>query len=59
MSRYFRVLGAIAAHVDQRDLLLAAGLTMLGFGAAEAWAPLGLIVPGAVLSAVAIFGVRQ
>lgn len=50
---------AIAKQIDRRDLLLIGGLPMLGIGAEQAWHPLGLIVPGAVLTAIAIFGVRE
>lgn len=48
-----------AAMLGGRELALAAGLGMLGGGAHLAWEPAGLLVPGAVLTAIAVFGVRK
>lgn len=44
--------------VDRRDILGLAGVMLLGLGLAFVWAPLGLIVPGGILVAVAVYGVR-
>lgn len=44
--------------VDRRDILGGTGLMLLGMGMAFVWVPLGLIVPGAILVAIAVFGVR-
>lgn len=42
---------ASAAHsLDARDVTAIVGLIMLAAGCAMAWPPLGLIVPGAVLT---------
>jgi hypothetical protein len=43
---------------DRRDLVGLAGVFLLGLGFAFVWPPLGLIVPGAILTAIAVFGVR-
>jgi hypothetical protein len=48
----------VASAVDGRDAMLAIGLAMLAYGVSCVWSPLGLIVPGLVLTAIAIFGVR-
>lgn len=47
-----------AREIDRRDILGLAGLVLLGLGLAFVWAPLGLIVPGGILVAVAVYGVR-
>lgn len=44
---------------DKRDLTLVAGVFLLGLGAGFIYAPLGLAVPGAILVAVAVFGVKR
>lgn len=51
----FRRLGAwLREVVDARDLTLAAGLALAAWGAAQYSAPLGALVPGAVLLWLAI-----
>lgn len=45
--------------IDRRDLVGLGGVILLGVGFWIVWQPLGLIVPGMVLSAVAIFGVKD
>lgn len=47
-----------AGGADRRDIILLAGIVTLGMGLAFVWPPLGLIVPGAILVAIAVFGVR-
>lgn len=49
---------AIAAAFGPRDLLLFSGLALAGYGLALVSLPAAFIVPGAVLTAVAVFGVR-
>lgn len=44
--------------IDFRDALLAAGLLALGVGFWFVWPPLAAIVPGFIVTGVAIFGVR-
>lgn len=44
--------------LDRRDMIGLAGLMLLGLGLAFVWAPLGLIVPGGILVAIAVYGVR-
>lgn len=44
---------------DPRDLILLIGLGLLAYGAWLVFPPAGFIVPGAILSSVAIFGVRS
>lgn len=40
--------------IDARDLIGVAGLSLLAFGAWFIWPPLAAIVPGAVLTYVAV-----
>lgn len=49
----------IAAGIDPRDVMLAGGVGLLGSGAAQIYPPAGLIVAGAILTGVAILGVRH
>ena len=44
--------------LDRRDYVGLIGLAMLGAGFWMVFPPAGFVVPGAVLTAVAIFGVR-
>lgn len=46
-------------QIEVRDVLCAAGLILLGLGSAFVWAPAGLIVPGAIMVAIAVFGVPR
>lgn len=43
---------------DKRDQMLLAGLFLLVVGCFFIWPPLCAIVPGVVLTGVAVFGVR-
>lgn len=52
------VAGAIISTFDMRDVLLYAGLALVGYGLSLIFWPAAFIVPGAVLVAVAIFGTR-
>ncbi len=53
-----RLLGWIAGQFDARDLMLVAGLGLIGYGLWEVYPPASFVVPGAALAGVAIFGVR-
>lgn len=44
--------------MDQRDAILIMGLTILSAGCFLVYPPAALIVPGVILVAMAIFGVR-
>jgi hypothetical protein len=48
----------IGRTFDIRDGMLAAGLVLLSVGLWQVWPPAALIVPGAIVSAVAIFAAR-
>jgi hypothetical protein len=48
----------IGKTFDLRDGMLAAGLALLSIGLWQVWPPAALIVPGAIISAVAIFASR-
>lgn len=48
----------ISTTFDVRDGMLAGGLMMLALGLWQVWPPAALIVPGAIISAVAIFASR-
>jgi hypothetical protein len=54
-----RLMAAIGELVDMRDLLLLAGLGLVGFGLWDVYRPASFAVPGAVLTGVAVFGVRR
>lgn len=43
---------------DRRDIVGLAGLALVGAGAWWVFPPAGLIIPGAILVSVAIFGVK-
>ena len=51
-----RIAGALLAPIEFREVLLFAGLVLLGFGLWPVSPPAALIAPGAVLVGVAIFG---
>lgn len=44
--------------IGGRELLLAAGLALLAYGLSLVYWPAAFLVPGAIVTAVAIFGVR-
>ncbi|MCK1503103.1 hypothetical protein [Bradyrhizobium sp. 188] len=46
------------ANIDARDVMLASGLALLAGGLWQVWPPAALIVPGAIISAVAILAGR-
>jgi len=50
---------AIAAIFDARDVLLFAGLGLVGYGLWPVYQPAALALPGVVLAYVAIFGTRS
>jgi hypothetical protein len=52
------VAGAIISTIGFRDLLLFGGVALVGYGASMVYPPAAYIVPGVVLTAVAVFGVR-
>lgn len=45
--------------VDARDVLAGLGLALVSGGAWLIYPPAAFIVPGAILTAIAIFGVRR
>jgi hypothetical protein len=47
------------AWADVRDVIGLVGLALIGGGAWMVYPPAGLICPGAIMTAVAIFGVRS
>lgn len=47
------------ATFDLRDAALAVGLCLLSAGIAQVWMPGAFIVPGAVITWVAIFGAEK
>jgi hypothetical protein len=51
-----RTASFVYSQVDARDLVLAFGLVLLSVGLYQFFAPLAFIVPGAVLTYVAVFG---
>jgi hypothetical protein len=57
-----KVMSAIIAWVgstfDEQDVMLALGLTLLSAGLWQVWPPAALIVPGAIITSVAIFANR-
>ncbi|MEO3386020.1 hypothetical protein [Mesorhizobium sp. CAU 1741] len=53
-----RAATSVAAAVDARDLVLATGLVLAGYGLFEVYPPAAFIGPGCVLIYVAIFGVK-
>lgn len=48
----------LARTFDVRDAMLAIGLALLAAGLFLVWVPAALIVPGMIISAVAIFASR-
>lgn len=53
------LLKRLSGLIGLREVMLVAGLAMLGGGAHLAWVPLGLLLPGAALTAIAVFGLRE
>lgn len=59
MRKALRLIGIwLARTFDVRDAMLAIGLALLAVGLFLVWPPAALIVPGAIMSAVAIFAGR-
>lgn len=57
--KYARACGAwISRQVDRRDVLGAAGLGLLGYGGEMLYPGVGFAASGAVMVAIAAFGVR-
>lgn len=52
------MLGRAVAALGFRDLMLFAGLAIAGYGLALIYWPAAFVIPGAILAAVAVFGVR-
>lgn len=50
--------GGGQGRFDRRDFVGLAGLVLIGAGLGWIFPPAGLIVPGAILTGVAIFGVK-
>lgn len=49
---------AVAEKIGAREMMLVGGLGLVGYGLFLVFPPAAFIVPGAVLCAVAVFGVR-
>lgn len=45
--------------LEIRDVMLLGGLVLLALGFGILWTPAGLIVPGGILVAIAVFGVPR
>jgi hypothetical protein len=59
LGRTMRRIGAsIIGLVDVRDFMLVAGLGLTGYGMSLVSMPAAYIVPGLILTAIAIFGTR-
>lgn len=58
MRRLLSPLAAIFSELGARELMLFAGLGLLGYGLSLVYWPAAFIAPGAVLAAVAVFGTR-
>lgn len=54
-----RLLDALGKAFDLRDAMLVVGLGLVAAGLREIYEPAAFAVPGAVLTGVAIFGVRR
>lgn len=52
------VASAIANNIGARELTLGVGLGILGYGLSLVNLPAALIIPGAILIYVSVFGVR-
>jgi hypothetical protein len=58
MTPIRQLAAVIAQTLDPRDLALTAGLGLMGYGLNQIYPPAAFIVPGAVLTYIAVFGVR-
>lgn len=58
MSKIKSAIIAVVNVLDGRDVVLGVGLTLIAVGVWPLFQPAALIVPGVVLTYVAIFGVR-
>ncbi|QIG80099.1 hypothetical protein [Stakelama tenebrarum] len=54
-----RAAARVAGTFDRRDMMIIAGIGALAHGAGMAWEPAGWIVPGAIVTALAMFGGRN
>ena len=52
-----KILSLLAAHAGWREILLIAGLGLAGYGAGLIYFPLGFLLPGVALVAIAALGV--
>lgn len=57
-SLFARLVRWIGNTFDVRDAMLAFGLVFLSAGLAQVWVPAAYIVPGAIVTLIAIFGPR-
>ena len=53
-----KTIAMLASAFTGRELLLVAGLGLLAYGLSLIWVPAAFVVPGGILVAVAVFGVR-
>ena len=58
MQRIYRLIGAVLGKFGAQEATLLGGLALLGYGCSLVYWPAAFIMPGAILAAVAIFGVR-
>jgi hypothetical protein len=59
IARLASLFGAVLAkNIQFREVMLFAGALLIGIGLGQVWLPAALIVPGAMLAYVAIFGVK-
>jgi hypothetical protein len=56
-SGLFAALSGAAEKIGARELMLVIGLGLVGYGLFLVFPPAAFVVPGAVLCAVAVFGV--
>ncbi len=52
------IIGWVGKTFDIRDAMLASGLILLSIGLSQVWPPAALIVPGAIITAIAVFANR-
>jgi hypothetical protein len=57
-QRLARAIAAAFAQVGVQEVLFVAGVGSLACGLSLVWMPAAFIIPGSILTAVAVFGVR-